>query len=197
MRLPFFVDHGEPCKHCWATVLQANQEGVLPDPEDVEEWDEDDEPDVIRLPRPPQPAARSGSRPGANGHRDPDPKNPLAWKKQLSQLTQRMRSHPVHPPAPLAVAAGRRVVYIVDKSTTMEGRGLIVEVAHESPKKNGAYDRPKQFKMSREQVDALPPTPSTGRSCRCCSGRGGGTTATTGTTTRIPRGGLSCPSPPT
>src|SRR3954470_21420063 len=71
---PFFVDHGEPCKHCWATVLQAQQEGVLPDPDEVEKWDDEDEPDAVRLPLPPQPAARSGARVGAHGQRDHDPK---------------------------------------------------------------------------------------------------------------------------
>src|SRR5687767_8172283 len=29
---PFFNDRDEPCKHWWATVLQANAEGVLPGP---------------------------------------------------------------------------------------------------------------------------------------------------------------------
>src|SRR5687768_17533938 len=29
---PFFQDRGEGCKHIWATILQANAEGVLPGP---------------------------------------------------------------------------------------------------------------------------------------------------------------------
>ena len=29
---PYYQDQGDPCKHAWATVLQANAEGVLPDP---------------------------------------------------------------------------------------------------------------------------------------------------------------------
>ena len=35
---PFFADQGgEPCKHCWATVLKADADGVLPKPPDWEQ----------------------------------------------------------------------------------------------------------------------------------------------------------------
>ena len=39
---PYFRDNDEPCKHCWATVLQAEANGVLPRPAGWE--DEDDAP---------------------------------------------------------------------------------------------------------------------------------------------------------
>src|SRR4051812_30267321 len=37
---PYFQDHDAPCKHCWATVLKANEQGVLPAPP---EWDDSDD----------------------------------------------------------------------------------------------------------------------------------------------------------
>ena len=67
-----------------------------------------------------------------------------------------MRARPVYAPQPLAWPPGRRVIYLVDKAATLEGRGLIIELAHETPKKDGSPDRPKQLKIGREQVNSLP-----------------------------------------
>ena len=82
--------------------------------------------------------------------------DPKAWRKQLNALTQSMRSQPVHARQPLAWPPGRRILYIVDKPGTMEGRGLSIELAHETPKRDGSPDRPKQLKIGREQVASLP-----------------------------------------
>jgi superfamily II DNA or RNA helicase len=170
---PFFEDRGgEPCKHCWATVLKANADGVLPKPPDWDEGgreavvdddddndndDDDDEEDAYR-----SPIVVGFGAPPYNPHKRPHGKphvnksDPGAWRKQLNALTQSMRSVPVHAAQPLAWPPGRRILYIVDKPGTMEGRGLVIELAHETPKRDGSPDRPKQLKIGREQIASLP-----------------------------------------
>ena len=110
----------------WTAAPSAAPAGssftFLPNPDDLEDWGDEDEPDVLRLPRWSPPARK----PSAYGQKASDVKNPQAWKRQLNQLTQRMRDHPAPAPQPLSWPPGRRVVYIVDKPTTMEGRGLMV-----------------------------------------------------------------------
>src|SRR5688500_1210290 len=91
---PYFNDRDEPCKHIWATILQANAEGVLPGPDGEGEdgfGDEDEEndepPPPLRMERP------SGYGIPAKAKKE-EKGDPGAWKKQLKNLTQPANARP-------------------------------------------------------------------------------------------------------
>ena len=119
---PYFSDHGEPCKHLWATLLKADQEGVLPDPDadpdgaareepDTDAADEgrdedegDDEGDdaggsADRGGRPTggardvRPQAQPTSPPRRGGWMPAQAAGTAAWKRQLLLLRQSMETH--------------------------------------------------------------------------------------------------------
>jgi superfamily II DNA or RNA helicase len=208
---PHFQDHGGyPCKHLWAVLLQAEQEGVLTVPanahgrpgdtaleeseveeeetdespgdrgdrsgggngngfknvneeEEAEEDDDDSLPPSVPMPPPKRPAA--ARRPtGPNDDIGAAAKQ-VDWRKQIDRLGHTMRQYPQAAragaggasAAATAWAANRRILYVVDVTATLEGRGLVIELASQVVKRDGSGgERPRQLKIGREQVAALP-----------------------------------------
>ncbi len=204
---PFFRDNGGyPCKHLWAALLQAEQQGVLPaaaaagpagrppsaangDADDDEDGDtpEDDDGDDDTDAPPLRRHTAEGQRPGddaddADADADDDEDSfiplpppvarrhvpmkgddphlakgdPADWRAQLDRLGQTMLT-PRGPQAFVgAWPANRRILYVVDVPATLEGRGLVVELSSQVVKRDGTGERPKQLKIGREQLAALP-----------------------------------------
>ncbi len=239
---PYFEQHGDPCKHAWATVLKANAAGVLPRPPGMEEdadelsedeadadvdpaaaavtdeasgndeavagdetpdeapaeaadpYDEDDDlitgisasgeetPDPEDEPAlegeedspfgPPlrgaanpatRPAISAQARASLDAARSGKPVDPMAWKRQLSKLTETMRVRGPAAGGPGAASGAtqgfgpnRRVIYVIDKPATLEGNGLTVELAFETMKRDGRWEKPRPLKVGRDQVALLP-----------------------------------------
>ena len=192
---PYAADYGDPCKHVWATLLAADEAGLLPggkssgkergvdvesDVEDLagadvnqngeDEADDDDDgengdvPDARFEHRPlsavlrdyaqrrPPGASRTFGQRGANvvgesGKND--------WKRELARLRQDMEAAG-SPAAPVSWPEGRRLVYVVDAAGALEGHGLGVELATESRRPDGTWERAKPAKLPREIIDHLP-----------------------------------------
>jgi superfamily II DNA or RNA helicase len=70
-------------------------------------------------------------------------------------LSDAMRSRPSSAPRPLAWPAGRRLLYVVDVADAREA-GLTVTLMQETPKREGAYDKPRALRISQWQVQQLP-----------------------------------------
>jgi superfamily II DNA or RNA helicase len=164
---PFFCDRGEPCKHLWAALLQAEQDGLLV-PVD-EEGDPDDDADYL----PPvgglaqrMVSATGGQEPAqyprpAGKRRGPEPSTPAPaeaadsnWKRHLARLREDLRSGSVEPPP--AWPENRRILYIVDVAATVEGTGLTIELAQETIKRDGKPEKPKGLRIGREQCATMP-----------------------------------------
>ena len=205
----FQSGNGQPCKHLWATLLQAEQQGILTrgnpsngahddddeptngdgDDEHDDEFvdsrrapggppdrargggtvddDEDDDADSITMPmHAPPPPKRPAPLPRRNGPGDTFDGKPkqVDWRKQIDRLGSSMRQYPqaaaggaAGSAAASAWAANRRILYIVDVPATLEGRGMVVELASQVMKRDGTGgERPRQLKIGREQVSALP-----------------------------------------
>jgi superfamily II DNA or RNA helicase len=185
---PYFQGHGDPCRHAWATVLQASAKNLLPDPgkltgsadrpgsdnrvasqvPDVspvkgeEELSQSHFSPAWTTPRKAQGGALQRADVVAPTPPAPDPS---AWKKQFSKLTQSMvsgSSNGGHGLSPAQAAASvwpsnRRVIYIVDGPGAQGGgKGLAIELAYDSPRRDGQWERPKHLKISREQIAHLP-----------------------------------------
>jgi superfamily II DNA or RNA helicase len=207
---PFAQDYGEPCKHIWAALLDADEKGLLPghgdagtgDPrqpvdraadqdegDDLGEADgEDDDGDGDdggeggddRRPLPAvlrQYVQARMSRAASHGGADPvsvGAGKGADWKRQLARLRQDMEAQgPAAPP--LAWPEGRRLVYIVDTDAALEGVGLTVELATETRRGDGTWERPKPAKVPRAMIDHLP-DPADRRIVQMLTGARGETT---------------------
>ena len=102
---PHFQDHGELCKHVWATILTADARHILPSGNNnVDETEGDldnDEDDFVREVRP----VKLGNRKVDFVHfreqpRQPEPKRHAVWRRRLSELRNDWRWQKAEPPAP-------------------------------------------------------------------------------------------------
>ena len=183
---PYFADHDDPCKHLWATLLQAEAEGLLPEPRyvpveeagrgpsatgagDEDDGEEDDEDDNLELGVTGmvngKPVIALNNFRKLRGVTDPsggnNPKDKAgAWKRQLEALKQSMRQADAPRGGSLAASTpwppGKRILYVVDVQATLEGAGLTIELISQTLKKDGTPDKPKQLKIGRDQVTLLP-----------------------------------------
>ena len=168
-----------PCEHVWAAILAADRQNYLQgerrwpasrlrmgaemtdsDADDDDEFEMDDEEsdmaDELKFEnwrksatslagrKPPQPT------PAANV---PRPK-PSAWKETLSSL--KSNTNPQAPNTPNPLPQGNEVVYIVDKAATLEGKGLVLELARRHIKKDGEWSKTKAQSFSHTQIAMLP-----------------------------------------
>lgn len=161
---PYGDDSGEPCKHIWATMLAGDSSGQLPDSshglDDIEDGVTDEETvadyqnigkmsgqEIIMLTN-----LRAHRR---EGRRAPAPPAPPQWKRKLNDLRSMMQSHTIRRPEPWP--AEREIAYVFDGPETVFSGQLTMELAYRAQRKTGAgWDRPKQLKLSRNQIPLLP-----------------------------------------
>ena len=168
---PYFSDRSAICKHIWATLLTCEKDGLLrsasaaagfdlmadhdeldgEEADDIwdDQWDEDrsDYREAsVYVPLPPT------ARPGRGQRRQLDPK--AIWKQQMASLSAAMQ------PPSLSNGdrwpADRQILYLVDVDATLDGQGLIVEVAYRQRKKNDQWSKPKSLSVDLDGVEALP-----------------------------------------
>jgi superfamily II DNA or RNA helicase len=192
---PYSAEYGDPCKHTWATLLEADERGLLPGggsggtprptDEDADDRDEvegedfddddgaadggendgdDDESDTDNEQRPLTAVLRQYVQrrmPGSASRRFGDlvgsgsDLQKQDWKRQLARLRQDMEAQAPSLP-PVAWTDGRRLVYVIDAGAALDGQGLTVELATESRRADGTFERAKPAKLAREMIDHLP-----------------------------------------
>src|ERR1700693_3821356 len=125
---PYFDEYFEWCKHIWATLLAANE--AKPDEVDLDEIE-----DEIAV----QGRDAAGPRPA------PD------WKDQVARIRGASAGDlgEAWPPE-------REIAYVVDLPATLEGRGLILEVAQRQRKASGEWTRLKAQKIPAQRIAGLP-----------------------------------------
>jgi hypothetical protein len=158
---PYYQDHG-PCKHIWATILQADAKELLRGPsgngrlklsemmpieeEDEDEFgddlDEDDdeideaEEGEFRLTSPPLSPATGAKKQAAA------PPPPPVWKRKLGSLTAPRYEEPVE-----RWPADRRLLYLVNLSATANGDALVLELLTQDKKLNGEWAKPRPVRI--------------------------------------------------
>jgi hypothetical protein len=152
---PFFEGERVCCKHIWAALLAAESKGYLRgksnsdpahlkiysgegdwDENEENDWDEDEDWEDEEIIRPGyKPRSYAPGMPGRRQlqliSQQPGWKVPLnslreAFKTQLNEEKGRW-------------PATRQILYFVDVPATLEGKGLIIEVADRDMKKNGEW----------------------------------------------------------
>jgi superfamily II DNA or RNA helicase len=156
---PYFVDHGVPCKHLWATILAADAQGGLSVAASAPQLvlrDEfelpDDEADLNTL--------QAGWRDSADRSRVPvaarqQAPKPPSWQQEFNEIVA-PGSRPAA--AQSTWPARREVLYIVDIATCLSGGGLCLRLESRDRKKDGSWTSPKPLAMKRSQIQRLPLT---------------------------------------
>jgi superfamily II DNA or RNA helicase len=166
---PYFEGERDTCKHIWAALLAAENKGYLrgksnSDPAHLEiyfdggDWDEDEDFEDEDIIRPGYGPRSYPPRLQDRGHLQIVP--PLReWKKHLASLRGDLQEQ-------RKAGYGRwqapyQIVYFVDVPATLEGKGLVIEVAHREMKKNGewgqlksipdSYHRPENLRVPEDQ----------------------------------------------
>ncbi len=167
---PYFEGERESCKHIWATLLAAEKQGYLRgksnsdparleievdddrDENEEDDWDEgdelEDEDEVFSLHSPTSQSPRSqGGR-----HLQLVPPSP-GWKDHLASLREAFRAQRETEKGHWPVT--RQVLYFVNIPATLEGKGLVIEVAQQEMKKNGEWGRLKSLPDSYYKPENL------------------------------------------
>ncbi|HWP45046.1 MAG TPA: SWIM zinc finger family protein, partial [Blastocatellia bacterium] len=158
------------CKHIYATLLEADDRGLLSDAADVparvlvdddddeegydddyydDDNDEDDE-DLYYI----DPAGRPVALAKQGRTAAPQNQNPRSWKEQLGRAARAMSN-----PEGLRInawPAGREIFYIIDAGTSKVGGRLALELAFRDLKLNGEWSKLKTQNISRSQLLTIP-----------------------------------------
>jgi len=143
----------------------------LSDDEGLDDGDGADDDDIVVMSREPDAEVDPDPDPGA----EPDPTvavddntettanlgaakpGDAQWKRQLAKLREDMRAAAVaHEQPASAWPDNKRLVYVVDLPGTVEGTGLTIELAQETLKRDGRWDKARVTRVGREQTAGLP-----------------------------------------
>ncbi|HET9531361.1 MAG TPA: DEAD/DEAH box helicase, partial [Blastocatellia bacterium] len=159
---PYFYE--DYCKHIFATLLEADELGLLGeaydapakisadfDPDSDEYYIEDDyEDDEYYEPPVRQQAiiSKPQTKPASRNQK------PLSWKQQLEGAARAMA-----PPQGIQTdswPSTREIIYVIDAETTKASGSLAIEVAFRDLKMNGDWSKLKHQNISRRQIVAIP-----------------------------------------
>ena len=141
---PFYADRGEICKHIWASLLEAEQRGLL-------QGDGDPLSTATLEPeyRPMDDAPRVGTIlvPGK-----PPGKTPV-WERFLHEIQQDLAA--AERSAPVPRFSNGELVYAIDVKDTLAGRGTVVNVLFRQRRKNGTWTKAKGINLSPLEAEHL------------------------------------------
>ena len=135
------------CKHIWAVLLEAERQGLLngggPLPRGATirptEPGGGSDPEFAR--RPAWPAGRTAA-------------SARAWEKFLRDFSQRLTLTEAATPPPRFT--GSEIVYVIDRSATLAGSDVALQVMTRTRKKSGDWSKPKPSSVATRDVSQLP-----------------------------------------
>jgi SWIM zinc finger len=155
---PHFQDHGELCKHVWATILTADARHILPssnnnvdETKDAEDDGDNDEDNFVREVR----QVKLGNRKVdfvrfREQPREPEPKRHAVWRRRLSELRNDYRFQGNTPPQPWPV--DKQIIYAILADENELRDGLSINLYSRWRGKTEL----KRLRLQTDQVAALP-----------------------------------------
>jgi superfamily II DNA or RNA helicase len=160
---PYYEGTG-PCKHLWATILQADSAGLLKGdvalsklvmveqvaPSDEDEADDDLDDLLVETPWSPSAYRRPQGKPVA-AKPSPVPTPKPDWRRKLDSFKpadDRQDSN--------QWPANRRLVYLIDNADRYDPAAVTIELAGQDRKVNGEWTKPKACRLRLGQVRRLP-----------------------------------------
>lgn len=152
---PYYADHG-PCKHIWASILEADRRGSLDkargsgtlqlqDDLDSDGPDDDDFDEMDFMSGPPRLPGHSSVFPPPS---PPPPQLPL-WEERLAAVQRIIDG------GRLAASAGSReseILYVIDVSSSRSSGAVTLDVQERTRKKNGEWSVLKNLGLSARQL---------------------------------------------
>ncbi|MDX2152169.1 MAG: DEAD/DEAH box helicase [Bryobacteraceae bacterium] len=133
-----FIEYG-PCKHIWATILEADRRGALDRARHISPLTLVD---GFHLP----PAGRPPL---------PPPAAPI-WREQLQAIARHSRDHAFARTRATAWPAGFEIGYAIDLPGSRSAGALVLQLLSRNRKKNGEWTVFKDLRLSAPQIPALP-----------------------------------------
>ena len=170
---PYFSDRGVGCKHLWATILTAEQQGALSglsrhphfevifdddehlpgessDFDDLESYLDDDLEDDGWSAPPPRKTMVSKAKEIKKAKKE----QPADWSRVFSQIQQTMRrSTEAH--GDKDWSEGRQLLYVLDVQQSLGRDHLVLDVAFQERKKDGAWGKPKFQTIAQRQAEQI------------------------------------------
>jgi superfamily II DNA or RNA helicase len=155
---PYFEDTGNPCKHLWAAIVAADEQGYLGGLAavvsfglEINHYDFEDELDDE--PRDYQSLTSSGIRQLPVAHQNLPKSNRFSWQRHLGEFlggpTQAVRSQARWP-------VNREVLYVVDVANSLSRQGLYLSLQFRDRKLNGSWGTPRPLMASRSDIAQIP-----------------------------------------
>jgi hypothetical protein len=133
---PFAEDRAEPCKHIWASLLEANSRGLLEASADT--------------------ASESDEQPGTKATPARSERAPT-WQRHIRRLREAMTSERFHDQRRGTWPADRRLVYVIDiEATFRESWGIVLELWTQSQARDGSWAAPKRMTLDEAAWLAIP-----------------------------------------
>jgi len=137
---PVFESSGV-CEHLWAVIAQAEQRGALrgdgvDEPLELVKWEFDKKGEHLS----PEIAAQLAAKP-----------RPDKWKKQLGELSVQI----ARPLGRDEWPATRQILYVIDVASTLQGRGVCLELFYRDVKKNGEWSKVRYSGLYRSVLSRL------------------------------------------
>src|SRR5260221_2132708 len=139
----YYLPSRSPCKHIWAALLAAEEEGHLPVAPLAAHAGELPDPGYI-----PPDEIDSADDPFADDPFDEAPPPGQSWEDRLARIARAGR--PTAEPGDRSWPAGRELLYDIDVTASLEGAGLTVDVLPRQPRKGGGWSKPKPPEASRQ-----------------------------------------------
>jgi superfamily II DNA or RNA helicase len=160
---PYFQDNGIPCKHLWATLLVAEEQGLLPDPASIKTLiaDLDDlnlDLDLFGDKTKPKSPAVKTKAPAYKTQTParlaaPAPPPQPAWKDQIASILPKPTAYD---PSALSWSSSREILYVIEIAPSKRSAGPVVTLLTRERKKNGDWSVPKPLSLKSGQVADLP-----------------------------------------
>ncbi|HXG55496.1 MAG TPA: DEAD/DEAH box helicase [Vicinamibacterales bacterium] len=131
---PFFSEHHDICKHIWATILAADQGGMLAS-YGAETWL-----DV---------AGERASPGAARTQTIPD-----QWQRFLGGVLQQVAAGEAGPTAPRFING--QITYALDRTQALQGQGVALTVLWRQRKKNGEWGKAQPLAVTQREIEQLP-----------------------------------------
>ncbi len=145
---PYFSDQGQICKHLWAAILAADEQGYLSDATAANKISLDTHTLSDQI------ADQDNDIAQTSQVASPTKPQPPAWRTQLSHIALSAASHATGvPPWPIH----SEIVYLIDVAKSQTTGNVVLTIASREPKKDGVTKSiPKPCSIHPARIPTLP-----------------------------------------
>src|SRR4051812_1077902 len=142
---PYFLDRASVCKHIWATLLEADERGLLTGDADR---------DATGAAALASDLEFETSRETAHRIEAQKPPAPRQWEKVLHEFSEKLARDEAQARAPKFGDA--QIVYVIDRGASTAGQSLALDLMSRQRTRQGKWGKPKPAGVSTRDIESLP-----------------------------------------